>query len=200
MFLNPWAIIIGIVAAGLPLAVHFLTRPRPVRMPLSTLRFVREAVMHRRTRHRLRDAIVLALRTLAVLLVAFAVARPFLGQAGLSAVEEQADAVRIVVLDVSQSMGAASHGIESFERARSLAAGQIEYRRGMKADLILAGARPASIFKRASTNFSVMRDELSRAKVQPERLAVPQALNLASEILAREGGRRDGQRASAAKS
>jgi hypothetical protein len=90
------------------------------------------------------------------------------------------------VLDVSQSMGAASHEIESFERARSLAAGQLEYRRGMKADLILAGARPTSIFKRASTNFSVLRDELSRARVQPEKSTVQEALNLASEIVARE--------------
>jgi hypothetical protein len=195
MFLNPWAIIFGVVAAGLPLAVHFLTRPRPIRMPLSTLRFVHEAVLHRRTRHRLRDALVLALRTLAVLLVAFAVARPFLGQAGLSAVEEQADTVRIVVLDVSQSMGAASHGIEAFERARPLAAKQIEYRRGMKADLILAGARPTSIFTRASTNFSVLRDELSGARVQPEKLAVQEALNLASEIIAREVSTSEGQSA-----
>jgi hypothetical protein len=185
-FLNPWAILIGVVAAGLPVAVHFLTRPRPVRMPLSTLRFVHEAVLHRRTRHRLRDALVLTLRTLAVLLVAFAVARPFLGQAGISAVEEQADTVRIVVLDVSQSLGAASYGIEAFERARPLAARQLEYRRGMKADLILAGARPVSVFTRASTNFSVLRDELSRARVQPEKLAVQEALNLASEIIARE--------------
>ena len=190
-FLNPWAIVVGVAAAGLPVAVHFLTRPRPVRMPLSTLRFVHEAVLHRRTRHRLRDALVLTLRTLAVLLVAFALARPFLGQAGLSAVEEQADTVRIVVLDVSQSMGAASHGIESFERARPLAARQLEYRRGMKADLILAGARPVSVFTRASTNFSVLRDELSRARVQPEKLAVQETLNLASEIMAREESTRE---------
>jgi len=186
MFVNPWAILIGVLAAGLPLAVHFLTRPRPVRMPLSTIKFVHEAVLHRRTRHRLRDAVVLAMRCLAVLLVALAVARPFLGQAGLSTVDDQADLVRVVVLDVSQSLAATSHGIEAFERARSLAAGQLEYRRGMKADLILAGARPASIFKRASSNFQVLRDELSKARVKPEKSAVQEALNLASEIIARE--------------
>src|SRR5205807_4048060 len=87
MFLNPWAIAIGVVAAGLPIAVHFLTRPKPVRLPLSTLRFVHEAVEQRQARHRLRDAIVLALRTLAVLFVGFAVARPFLGQSDVAAVD-----------------------------------------------------------------------------------------------------------------
>jgi len=43
-FVHPWAIWIGVVAAAGPVAVHLLTRPRPVRMPLSTLRFAREAV------------------------------------------------------------------------------------------------------------------------------------------------------------
>ena len=69
-FLHPWAILIGAIAAGLPVAVHLLTRPRPVRMPLSTLRFVHEAVRQRAARHRLRDFLILALRTVAVLLIA----------------------------------------------------------------------------------------------------------------------------------
>ena len=43
-FLHPWAWAAGAAAALVPIAVHWLTRPRPTRMPLSTLRFVREAV------------------------------------------------------------------------------------------------------------------------------------------------------------
>jgi hypothetical protein len=186
MFINPWAIAIGALAAGLPLAVHFLTRPRPVPMPLSTLRFVHEVVQERRARHRLRDAIVLTLRTLAVLLVAFAVARPFLGKSEATAVDERAQSARVVIVDVSQSMAATGHGVRAFERARATAARQLEYKSGMKAGLILAGARASSVFTRASSNFSAMREELSHAEPVPERLAVQEALNLASEILARD--------------
>ena len=39
MILHPWAIAIGVLAAGLPVLIHWLTRPRPVRFPLSTIRF-----------------------------------------------------------------------------------------------------------------------------------------------------------------
>jgi hypothetical protein len=191
MFLNGWAIALGVLAAGLPVAIHFLTRPRPLRVPLSTLRFVEEAMQQRRARHRLRDAIVLSLRTLAVLLIAFAVARPFFGRSDFQASDESASIARVVLLDVSQSMAAAHHGVQVFERARPLAAKQLEYRGGMKADLILAGARPTSVFTQASSNFSVLREELSRARPLPERLAVQDALNLASEILAREGDAKD---------
>src|SRR5205085_2516643 len=79
-FLHPWAIFCGLAAVALPLVIHWLTRPRPVRLPLSTVRFVRQAVQQRRARHRLRDALVLGLRALAVLLLAWAIARPLLGE------------------------------------------------------------------------------------------------------------------------
>ena len=65
-FLHPWALAVGAAAIGLPLLIHWLTRPRPVTLPLSTLRFVREAVQQRRARYRLRDVIILLLRALAV--------------------------------------------------------------------------------------------------------------------------------------
>ena len=52
-FLNAWAIGIGAAALLAPLAVHFLTRPRPVSFPLSTIRFLREVIEQRRARSRL---------------------------------------------------------------------------------------------------------------------------------------------------
>ena len=42
-FLHPLILAAG-VAVGLPVAVHLLTRPKPVRLPLSTIRFVVQAV------------------------------------------------------------------------------------------------------------------------------------------------------------
>ena len=39
-FLNPWALAIGGLALAAPLAIHFLTRPKPQPLPLSTIRFV----------------------------------------------------------------------------------------------------------------------------------------------------------------
>src|SRR6516162_6485338 len=95
-FLHPWAIAIGVFAAGLPVLIHFLTRPRPVRLPLSTIRFVREAVHQRRARHRLRDFIILALRTVAILLLGWAVARPLIGNQAVLASEEGGDVARVV--------------------------------------------------------------------------------------------------------
>ncbi|MGQ0635963.1 MAG: BatA domain-containing protein [Planctomycetaceae bacterium] len=186
MFLHPWAIAVGIAAAALPFAIHFLTRPRPVRMPLSTLRFVRQAVEQRRARHRLRDATVLALRALALLALAACIARPVLGRKATMA-DDDARLLRIVVADVSQSMAAVHQGVQLFERTRPLVARRLENKSGTRANLILAAARPASVFEQASSNYAMLREALATARPLPQRCDVQAALNLASELIARDG-------------
>lgn len=183
-FLHPWALILGGAAAALPLAIHWLTRPRPVRVPLSTLRFVREAVQQRRARHRLRDFLILLLRIAAVLLLAWAVARPLLSRQALVVPGESGNALRVVVLDVSHSMAAGTNGIQLFERARPLAARHLADQAGLRANLILAGATPRPAFEQLSSNFPALRDELARVKTRPERLNVQAALNQAGRLLA----------------
>ncbi|HLA83899.1 MAG TPA: VWA domain-containing protein, partial [Thermoguttaceae bacterium] len=186
-FLHPWAIWMGVAAAAVPVAVHLLTRPRPVRMPLSTLRFVRETVRQRRSRSRLRDWLVLALRTAAILLLALAIARPQWGARPLVSDARSGDAVRVVLLDVSQSMGAAQGSVEAIQRARPRAADYLRYRSGLKANLILAGARARAVFEQPSTNFGTLRDELAACRARPERIDVRRALTLAAAMLAPAG-------------
>jgi hypothetical protein len=184
-FINFWAIGIGAAAIAAPLVIHWLTRPRPVRVPLSTLRFVRQAIRQRRARHVLRDVLILALRVLAVAMLALAVARPFLGPRSLAAERPSGDTLRVVLVDVSQSMAATVGGTQQIAKARALAANQyLQYESGLSANLILAGATPRSVFEGPSTNFETLRDELSRCQALPERLDVKVALERAGQMLA----------------
>ncbi len=182
-FAYPWILALGAVAAAAPVIVHWLTRPRPVRMPLSTLRFVREAIRQRRSAHRLRDLLILACRTLAILLLAAAFAGPRWGEPSLLD-DETGDAVRVVLLDVSQSMAAADGNVQALDRARSAADRYLQYRPGLRTNLILAGAEPRAVFDNPSTNFEALRDELAQAAALPQRANVPRALELASRLLA----------------
>ncbi|WP_425400744.1 vWA domain-containing protein [Aeoliella sp.] len=184
MFLHPWAIGLGVLAIGLPVAVHWLTKARPVRMPLSTLKFVRQSLKQRQARHRLRDFLILSLRTLAVSLVALAIARPRFGEQPLVSDATSGAAARVVVLDVSQSMAATDGGVARMERARSAAQNYLRYKPGLRANLILAGATPNAVFERLSQNFDVLRDELSKAEVKGDRLDINQAIERAAELLA----------------
>ncbi len=175
--------VIGMAAAAAPVVVHWLTRPRPMRAPLSTIRFVREAVRQRRARHRLRDFLILAARTLAILLLAAAFAGPRWNRPPLVSDDQTGSTVRVVVLDVSQSMAAVDRGMQALDRARPVTAGYLKYRRDLKANLILAAARPEAVFDTASSNLESLREELARCRVLPERLDVNRALTAAAEML-----------------
>ncbi len=183
--LHPWLFAAGAAAVSLPVAVHFLTRPRPVKMPLSTIRFVMEAIQQKRSRYRLRDWIVLMLRAAAVMLLAWGFARPMMGAKPLVHVGDAGKAVRVVLLDSSASMAANSHGTSAFERARTTAERYLEYQSDLRADLLLAAAKPNAVFDAASMNFGALRAALTAAKARPERLDVAAALNQAGEVLAK---------------
>jgi hypothetical protein len=183
-FLHPWAVWVGVAAAAVPVVVHFLTKPRPRRLPLSTIRFVREAVRQRRARHRLRNFVILALRTLAILLLAAAIARPLTSKRPLVNPDDPGASARVVILDVSQSMAAGSRGVQLFERARPAAAAYLGDNPDVRAGLILAGATARPAFDRLSANTAALREDLSRAAVRPERLNAQAAVNKAAELLA----------------
>lgn len=74
-FLNP-AVLVGLFAALAPLAIHLLHRGRSRPFPFSNLRFLRQVHHSRMRRVRLRQWLVLLLRTLIILLVILAFARP----------------------------------------------------------------------------------------------------------------------------
>lgn len=193
MFLHPWILLLGVLAVGLPLLIHKLTRPKPIRIPSSTIRFIQSAIQQRRTRHRLRDFIILTLRTLAVLLLALALARPLIGLPERIDEPDDAKVVRIVLMDMSQSMATRVRGIEMFERGRPLASRKLEYQADLKADLILAGARSRAVFGTPATNFSALQKELANASPRPEKIDVQLALNMASDLLI-QGGDSDERR------
>src|SRR6476620_10730168 len=98
--LHPWALFGGL-AIALPVLIHWLTRPRPARIPFSTIRFLQEVVRQRRARYRLRDYLILLLRTVAVLLLAAAFCRPLIGPKPLVVEQSSADTSRVVLVDQS---------------------------------------------------------------------------------------------------
>jgi Aerotolerance regulator N-terminal/von Willebrand factor type A domain len=184
-FLHPWALYAGVALAGLPVLIHWLTRPRPVRMPLSTIRFVRESIAGRRSMRRLRDWLVLALRAAAIVLLAWAIGRPRFGDQALVTAGDPGSGRRVVLLDASHSLAAESGGVQLFQKAKAIAAGYLGDQPGLRSNLILIGARPRPVFERLSTSGSALRDELAKVEVLPERANVQAALNLAGEMLAK---------------
>ncbi len=102
-FLLPAFAIAGLVAAAGPIIIHLLNRRRFRVVEWAAMDFLREAVTRSRRILQLRDLLLLALRTLAILLFGAAMARPFLEKdAGPLDPDQPVHAV--VMIDNSLSM------------------------------------------------------------------------------------------------
>jgi len=119
-WLNPWAWI-GLVAVGVPIAIHLLTRAQPRPQPFPTLRFLGRATTTAVRRRVLRDRALLAVRVAIVAAIVAACAQPFFrtpagGPADASSLR------RAVVIDTSASLQRTStHGRQAIDVARELA-------------------------------------------------------------------------------
>jgi len=186
-FLNLWALAVGGLALAAPLAVHLLTRPRPVAYHLSTMKLLAEVIQQRRARSRIRDWIILLLRALAVALLALALARPTFKGNAVVPVTADTGAARVIVLDVSQSMAAGSGGASSLVQARAAALEFLDAMPGAHANVILAAAQPQPVFDQLSPNLPSLRQAVTEAGVRPERADVRKAMEMAGRMLG-EGG------------
>ena len=99
-FLFP-AFLIGGLAAAVPIVLHLLRRERLPRIPFSDIRFLQAVHVEQTRRRRLRELLLLALRVAALLLLAVAFARPFLGDT--AAPDRPAT---VVLVDTSFSLSA----------------------------------------------------------------------------------------------
>ncbi|MDA1093025.1 MAG: BatA domain-containing protein [Acidobacteria bacterium] len=99
-FLAP-AFLAGGLAALLPLVLHLRRRDHLPRISFSDLRFLRGAPVEQARRRRLREWLLLALRMLALCLLAFAFARPFLSDPVAISASQSAT---VVLVDTSMSM------------------------------------------------------------------------------------------------
>ncbi len=117
-FLN-LAFLAGLAAAAVPILIHLLSRRRAKRTEWGSVHFLRELYSRRVRRVRLRQWLLLALRTLAILLFALAMMRPTLTGSFLGS--GRAPSTVCLVIDTSLSMSAAEEGVERFQRVRERA-------------------------------------------------------------------------------
>jgi hypothetical protein len=105
-FLNP-LFLFGLLAAAIPVIIHLFTRRRPRELRFPSLEFLSEVNQSEIRRLRLKQWLLLLLRTLAVAAIAMAMARPALrGTAGAQAGAGAATSV-VALVDASGSMSAA---------------------------------------------------------------------------------------------
>lgn len=120
-FLAP-AMLAGLVLASAPIIIHLLNRRRFIRVDWAPMKYLKLTIKTNRRRLRLEQWLLLALRTLAVLALVLAVARPVGSGMNLAGfLDVRGRASRVIVIDDSLSMSAKTNGQASFDRAKEVA-------------------------------------------------------------------------------
>jgi len=101
--------LIAAMAGLIPVLLHLFSRNRAKELPFSTLRFLRVSAEKTRSRKRLHDLLLLAVRVAALVLIALGLAKPTLTHLGTLWGGQATTAVAIV-LDNSASMGTVDRG------------------------------------------------------------------------------------------
>ena len=137
-FLAPW-FLAGLLAVGLPVYVHLLRKQTTVPRPVSSLMFFEQGTQSSVRHRRLRYLLLFALRTLLVLLLALAFARPFFRHKSVQA----SDKLLLVAVDDSFSMNAAAgSGSTRLDEAKRGALEVLSHKAGgQKAQVIALGGQ-----------------------------------------------------------
>jgi len=167
-------------AIVLPVVIHILNRRRLRKIRFSSLEFINELNKRRMSKVNLRRWIVLLLRTLAVVFLVLAFARPTVRSNASLLVAGGAPKSVVVCLDVSYSMGAEQEEGTVFTRAQSLAAEVVDQcGENDVVNLVAFSARPNVLFESGTRNRQVVKTAIRGMEVTAEGTAIPAAIETA---------------------
>jgi hypothetical protein len=179
-FLSP-LFLTGLAAAAVPIVIHLFRRQAEPVVPFGTVRFLRRAPVEHARRRRLREWLLLALRTLALVLLALSFARPYLVDTGAA----QAGPITVIAVDTSYSVSAP----QQVERSRALARRTIEQTRSDRAVALVAFDERASVLAAPTPDRGIAQAALDRVAPGPRGTRYGAALAAAADLMAGRGGR-----------
>ncbi len=148
----------GLVAAALPILIHLIGKRRAPIVHFAAMDFLLVVNKRLARREKLRQFLLLLLRTLAIAALVMAVARPSKPRAQAVAND---NFVLVLVLDTSASMNAVVNGQSILERAKTLAKNVItRLQPGQPATLVLAGAELSAPVQAATIDHPLLMQSI----------------------------------------
>ena len=154
----------ALAAASVPVIIHLLNRRKWREVPWAAMRFLLAAIRKNRRRLRIEQWLLLAIRTLVVLLVVSAMAKPFLESFG--AVIAGRRTHRVIVLDASLSMAYTVGESSRFDEAKALAVQLVNgSRKGDAISVVLMGDPPRVVIGDPSPNLVEVKKEIDELQL-----------------------------------
>ncbi len=181
-FLNP-IVLLGLAAAAIPLLLHLLNLRRLKTVEFSSIRFLRELQKSRIRKVRLKQILLLILRTLLIVSIVMAFARPTV-ETSLPGFGAQARTSAVFIIDNSFSMDIADERGVRLKQARDAALeilGALED--GDEAALVRMADLDDQRFFEFSRDFALMEEEIRKIPIAWSIGRLESSLRLASSIL-----------------
>ncbi len=169
----------GLLAAALPVIVHLINRRKAVEQPFPAIELLRESDKKEARRIKVRRWLLMALRVLAIALLAFALAKPYVLSEGAGATESRLPQAVVFVLDDSMSM---HHG-EWWERAVDRIEGRIDDLKPWDKAALVTSSQMEGPVGELSTEHGRIREALGELEPTHRRLEVPETLLSAGDVL-----------------
>ena len=180
--------LVGLLAALVPVAIHLLGRRKAQRVQFSALAFLLQQNPQRARNLRLRERALLGLRVAAMVLIAVVLAKPMVPSfsSPASVVAGTAPVAAVIILDDSMSMGVvAADGTSRFDRARARGAellGLLPL--GSTAAVVTSGFPARSLQPRLRSELGAVADDVHAVRWWPRRDDASRALVIARQLLA----------------
>jgi hypothetical protein len=119
LFLNP-AVLLGLLAASIPVLIHLLNLRKLKRIEFSTLAFLKELQKNKIRKIKLKQWLLLALRVLIIILLVMAFARPTIKGIAIGGTTSAAKTTAVFILDDTFSMSVVDANGSYLNQAKSM--------------------------------------------------------------------------------
>jgi hypothetical protein len=181
-FLN--TIFLGaLVAAAVPVIIHLLNRRRLRRIKFSSLEFLTDLARRRMRKINLRRILILVLRTMAIVFVVTAFARPTIRGAAFL-LPGKAPKNVVVCLDASYSMGVDEEQGTAFTAAQEIASTIVDQAGKHDAiNVVLFSERADAQLEQGTKNKTLVKSVIENAKITAEATSIGRAIDEAYELI-----------------
>ena len=182
-FLNT-AILFGLAAAAIPIIIHFLTRQKAKTILFSSLRFLKLLEDQQIKRLKVKQILLLIIRTLIILFIILAFARPTMKGQLFSGIGTSAETSAVIILDNSLSLGIRSSGELLYDKAKKAAYDLAPvFNFGDEVYSIYATTGTPSLYENARFSFETVSKIINKSRLSQNSTDLISALLSAKEIL-----------------
>jgi hypothetical protein len=182
-FLNS-AILAALTLGLLPILIHLLNRQRFKNVDFPTLRFLRELQRQKMRQVKIRQILLLILRTLAIIFLVLALARPVVKSSAGLLPGAEARTTAVLILDRSASMQTETADGTRFRRLQTRAQAILQLLKdGDEAQIVWADSPPEAYPEQPTGQIRVLREAVSEAKATTHAGNLVEALRRARQTL-----------------